>query len=101
MEGAYRLLSNPRVSAEALQQPHKACTIERAEETSSVGVAHDASDVQTPWADSSKVGYLTRVRRLPKLRQRGEPLWLQFADGVDRADVSWCNHESDPKHQGV
>lgn len=58
LEGAYRLLSNPRVSAKALHQPHKACTIERAQETSSVVVVHDTSDVQTPWADASKVGYL-------------------------------------------
>ena len=56
LEGAYRLLSNERVSAQALHQPHKARTIERTRETSTVVVAHDTSDVQTPWADASKVG---------------------------------------------
>jgi hypothetical protein len=58
LEGAYRLLGNHRVSAEALHRPHKARTIERTRDTSSVVVVHDTSDVQTPWADPSKVGYL-------------------------------------------
>jgi hypothetical protein len=58
LEGAYRMLSNERVSAQALCQPHKARTIERTREMSSVVVVHDTTDVQTPWADASKVGYL-------------------------------------------
>ena len=58
LEGAYRLLGNDRVSARALHQPHKARTIERTRAASSVVVSHDTSDVQTPWADPSKVGYL-------------------------------------------
>jgi hypothetical protein len=58
LEAAYRLLSNDRVTPQALHQPHRARVIERTAEASSVVVVHDTSDVQTPWADPSKVGYL-------------------------------------------
>lgn len=58
LEAAYRLLSNDRVTADALHKPHKARAIERTAEASSVVVVHDTSDVQTPWADPSEVGYL-------------------------------------------
>lgn len=58
LEGAYRLLNNDRVSLEALHRPHRSRTIERVREASSVVVVHDTSDVQTPWADPSNVGYL-------------------------------------------
>src|SRR5436190_20863129 len=55
LEGAYRLLSNRRVCLERLHQPHRVRTIERAREAASVVVVHDTSDVQTPWAEASKV----------------------------------------------
>ena len=58
LEGAYRMLNNERVTAEALQQPHRARTIERARQASSIVVPHDTSDVQTPWADVEEVGRL-------------------------------------------
>jgi hypothetical protein len=58
LEGAYRLLNNDRVTLEALHKPHRLRTIERSRQASSVVVVHDTSDVQTPWADPSKVGYL-------------------------------------------
>jgi Transposase DNA-binding/Transposase DDE domain len=58
LEGAYRLLNNARVSFDALQQPHKKRTVERARDASAVVVAHDTSDVQTAWAEASKLGYL-------------------------------------------
>jgi hypothetical protein len=58
LEGAYRMLSNDRVSFEALHAPHKMRTIERSRDASSVVVVHDTSDVQTPWAKPEMVGYL-------------------------------------------
>jgi hypothetical protein len=58
LEGAYRLLSNKRVTAEALHKPHRARVIERTEQASSVVVPHDTSDVETPWAKRSQVGVL-------------------------------------------
>jgi hypothetical protein len=58
LEAAYRLLSNERVTPQALHKPHQTRTIERTRQASSVVVAHDTSDVQTPWAEPSEVGYL-------------------------------------------
>lgn len=59
LEAAYRLLSNERVTPQALHKPHQARTIERTRQTSNVVVVHDSSDVQTPWAEPSEVGYLS------------------------------------------
>lgn len=59
LEAAYRLLSNERVTPQALHKPHQARTIERTRQTSNVVVVHDTSDVQTPWAEPSEVGYLS------------------------------------------
>lgn len=58
LEGGYRLLSNQRVTFEALHQPHKERTAQRVKDASNVVVVHDTSDVQTPWAQPSDVGYL-------------------------------------------
>jgi len=58
LEAAYRLLSNDKVDFAALHQPHKAQVIERSQNQSCVVVVHDTTDVQTPWADASEVGYL-------------------------------------------
>jgi Transposase DNA-binding/Transposase DDE domain len=58
LEGAYRLLSNERVSFEALRQPHRDRTARRAREQGSVVVVHDTTDVQTAYADPEEVGYL-------------------------------------------
>jgi Transposase DNA-binding/Transposase DDE domain len=58
LEGAYRLLSNKRVTFDALHEPHKARVAERGRQAGSVVVAHDTSDVKTPWAEAAEVGYL-------------------------------------------
>ena len=58
LEGAYRLLSNPRVGFEALQQPHRLRTARRARAQGSVVVVHDTTDVKTPYAAPEEVGYL-------------------------------------------
>src|ERR1700742_14486 len=58
LEAAYRFLNNKRVTFEALQAPHKARVVEQGRQTASVVLAHDTSDVQTPWADADAVGYL-------------------------------------------
>jgi hypothetical protein len=58
LEGAYRLLSNERVSPEALRASHRIMTVARARETTEVVVVHDTSEIQTPYADASEVGYL-------------------------------------------
>src|SRR6478609_57520 len=58
LEGAYRLLNNPRVSYGALHAGHRAKTEERAREAGDVVVVHDTSDIKTPYADAEEVGYL-------------------------------------------
>jgi hypothetical protein len=58
LEGGYRLLSNERVTFQALHQPHKKRTLGRAKDAPNVVVVHDTSDVKTPWAEPSEVGYL-------------------------------------------
>lgn len=58
LEAGYRLLSNKRVSFEAVRAPHQQRTLQRAKDASSLVVVHDTSDVQTPWAEASEVGYL-------------------------------------------
>ncbi len=59
LEGAYRLLSNERVSFEALHQPHRERTARRARARATIAVVHDTSDILTPYANGDEVGYLT------------------------------------------
>jgi hypothetical protein len=58
LEGGYRLLSNKRVTMEALHAPHRRRTAERAREARDVAVVHDTTDIETAYADPSEVGYL-------------------------------------------
>ena len=58
LEGAYRLLNNDRVAPEALRAGHRLRTVERAQKTAEVVVVHDTSEIQTPYAEASEVGYL-------------------------------------------
>lgn len=58
LEGAYRLLSNRRVTAQALGEPHQRRTVERARRVGCVAVVHDTTDVETAYADPADVGYL-------------------------------------------
>src|SRR4051812_12898346 len=44
LEGAYRLLNNPRVSPEAILEPHLAATAERAGRCAAYVVAHDTTE---------------------------------------------------------
>lgn len=62
LEGGYRLLNNKRVSFEALFQPHRARTIQRAREVGSVVVSHDTTEAETPYADPAQTGYLSTGR---------------------------------------
>jgi Transposase DNA-binding/Transposase DDE domain len=62
LEGGYRLLSNDRVTFEALQQSHRARTAQRATEAGAVVVVHDTTDIETAYADPEKVGYLNTGR---------------------------------------
>jgi hypothetical protein len=62
LEGGYRLLSNPRVTFEALQSAHAARTIERARSSMEVVVVHDTTEIETAYADPSEVGYLKTGR---------------------------------------
>lgn len=58
LEGGYRLLSNDRVTMQALHAPHQARTAERARLARDVVVVHDTTEVETAYADPSDVGYL-------------------------------------------
>jgi hypothetical protein len=62
LEGGYRLFNNRSVTFGRLHAPHKARTIERAEECGDVVVIADTTDVETPYADASEVGYLQTGR---------------------------------------
>ena len=62
LEGGYRLLNNRRVSFEALQEPHRARTVQRAQSVGSVVVVHDTTEVETPCADPAETGYLSTGR---------------------------------------
>jgi Transposase DNA-binding/Transposase DDE domain len=63
LEGGYRLLSNPRVTFEALQAPHVARTAERALPSAEVVVVHDTTEIEAAYADPSEVGYLQTTGR--------------------------------------
>ena len=58
LEGAYRLLNNRRVTADALLTPHAQKTVERASQASEVVVVHDTTNIETPYADAEDIGYL-------------------------------------------
>ena len=58
LEGAYRMLNNERVTAQALHRPHQQRTKERCLQSDSVVVIHDDTQVHTRWAEASEMGYL-------------------------------------------
>lgn len=62
LEGAYRLLSNPRVTSESLRAPHARRAVERARSAQEVVVVHDTTEVETAYASPSEVGYLKTGR---------------------------------------
>lgn len=62
LEGGYRLLSNPRVRFDALQEPHVARTVERASQAEEVLVVHDTTEIETPYAPAPEVGVLLTGR---------------------------------------
>lgn len=62
LEGAYRLMSNERVSFDALHQPHRERTACRAQDHGTVVVVHDTTDVETAYASPEEVGYLSTGR---------------------------------------
>jgi alkylation response protein AidB-like acyl-CoA dehydrogenase len=62
LEGAYRLMSNERVSFDALHQPHRERTACRAQDQGTVVVVHDTTDVETAYASPEEVGYLNTGR---------------------------------------
>jgi Transposase DNA-binding/Transposase DDE domain len=76
LEAGYRLLNNERVTYDALHGQHKERTRQRAQNAGSVVVVHDTTDVQTPWADTSEVGYLNTGKA-------GYRLHLSFALSVN------------------
>ena len=62
LEGGYRLLSNKRVTMQALHAPHRSRTVERARVAGDVVVVHDTTDIETAYAEPSEVGYLRTGR---------------------------------------
>jgi hypothetical protein len=62
LEGGYRLLSNSRVTFEALQQAQAARTAKRVAEAGAVVVVHDTTEIETAYAAPSEVGYLRTGR---------------------------------------
>lgn len=62
LEGAYRLLNNPRVTFTGLQAAHVSRTAQRARSQAVVMVIHDTTQVETAYADPEEVGYLPTGR---------------------------------------
>jgi hypothetical protein len=62
LEGAYRLLNNPRVTFKALQESPRSRAAKRALGAADVVVVHDTTDVETPYAEPEEVGYLNTGR---------------------------------------
>jgi len=62
LEGVYRLLNNARVKPGAIGAAHQRRTQERAMQAGAVVVVHDTTDIETPYADPSEVGYLPTGR---------------------------------------
>lgn len=62
LEAAYRLLNNDRVTFEAVQTAHAQRAAERACTAGDVVVLHDTTEIETPYADPSEVGYLKTGR---------------------------------------
>jgi len=62
LEAGYRLLNNDRVTFEAVHRAHSQRTVERSRQTGNVVVFHDTTDIETPYADPSEVGYLNTGR---------------------------------------
>jgi len=58
LEGAYRLLHNPRVHADELLEPHQALTLERSAALGRVLAVHDTTDFDMPAGSAASVGYL-------------------------------------------
>lgn len=59
LEAAYRLLSNDRVTFEAVHRAHAQRAAERARQAGDVVVIHDTTPIETPYADPAEVGFLT------------------------------------------
>jgi len=62
LEGAYRLLNNPRVTFESLLSSPRAQAAERAGNAGEVVVVHDTTEIETPYAEPEDVGYLNTGR---------------------------------------
>jgi hypothetical protein len=62
LEGAYRLLNNPRVTFTALQAAHSERTAKRARSQTEVLVIHDTTHVEAAYADPLEVGFLPTGR---------------------------------------
>ena len=62
LQSAYRLLNNDRVTFEALHGAHAQRSAERARAAGDVVVIHDTTDIETPYAEPSDVGYLNTGR---------------------------------------
>jgi hypothetical protein len=58
VQGAYRLANNPRVTFEAVLQPHVEATIESAQRVREVLLVHDTTDCAFPMLDPKELGYL-------------------------------------------
>ena len=62
VEGAYRLVNNPRVASSALHAAHAAKTAARTQGAEEVVVLHDTTGVETPYLDESEASYLNTGR---------------------------------------
>jgi hypothetical protein len=62
LEAGYRLLSNPRVSFDALHASHVARSVARTSQVQEIVVVHDTTQIEAPYASAAEVGYLNTGR---------------------------------------
>lgn len=107
LEAFYRLLRNPRVTPEAVLQPHIEATAERCKEAGAVLLIHDTSTMvlsNTSQRDDlyelsgSQYGYLSHVCLGLTADGLACPLGLLAAQGIDLKAVSHLSRRKRRKH---
>lgn len=90
LEGLYRFLNNPRVTAGAILEPHRRATFERAGAFETVAVIHDTTAFPTSGEVADDLGYLNTGERgfyghlSLVVGPNGEPLGIGAARAIVR-----------------
>lgn len=93
VQGAYRLMNNPRVTLESVLEPHIQATRQNAEAASQVLLLHDTTDCSFPTLDPEEIGYLATGKAGFRLHLAlavdgkiwRRPLGVAYAETLSRA----------------